>query len=76
MGGVLVMAKRKGSPAQKTEQEKEEKKSRPQVPLDPELHRKLKLVCADAGVDMQDFVHDLLQPHVEREYRVRFPGRE
>lgn len=69
MGGALLMADAK-KPAQG------QKDKRPMVALDPELHRKLKLVCADTGVQIQDFVHAVLSPVVDREHKAKFPDRK
>lgn len=43
------------------------KEKRPMVALDPELHKRLKMVCAASGVQIQDYVNAVLKPVVDRQ---------
>lgn len=68
----LLMADEK-KPGKKKSAEKEK---RPVVLLDPDMHYKLRMVCAALDVSIRDYVHNLLSQYVEKEFRaLKLPDR-
>jgi len=63
------------SPVKAGGEGKEEKSAKPMVRLDPAIHRMIRLITAHHNEEIQDYVHKLLSPHVEREYRALFGDR-